>query len=273
MGDDQVRRSDRVSLTMPIEVTGANILGEVFLSEGRTELVARHGARIVLNQTLAPDQEITVRVKETGKESVARVVGRIAGGPKEYSYGISLLDADGNLWGIEFPPREESACAVGRTVLECMVCHTRELTYLDGFELEVLDANETLSRQCKRCADSTMWKKSFEGAPPGKSPSEAAKEGDIRERRRERRRELRVTACVRSRDLGEELVKVRNVSRNGLCFESLRGYENDLEIEVALPYSPGGGNIFLPARIVRVERPSREAAPLYGVAYLNKPAR
>jgi PilZ domain len=263
------RQSERISLALPIQVTGSNLFGDVFLCEGWTEVVSQNGARIRLKQNLAPDQEITVHCVETGKEAVARVVGRVNSKSKQNVYGVMLLNPETHPWGINFPPRGDSAGAVGRIVLECLACHTRELAYLDGFELEVLESSETLSRFCRRCTDSTMWRKSFEPLPTQPEDVETFA-GNAQERRREARREVRTVACIRSREYGEELVKVRNVSRSGLCFEGRRAYEKDWKIEVAIPYSSGGGNIFLPARIARVQDVPAGSVTLYGVEYIRR---
>ncbi len=266
--EHKARQSERISLALPIQVTGSNLFGDVFMCEGWTEVVAQNGARIRLKQSLAPDQEITVLCAETGKEAVARVVGRINGKSKENVYGIMLLNPETPPWGINFPPRAYSAGAVGRIVLECLACHTRELVYLDGFELEVLESSENLSRFCRRCTDSTIWKKSFDPPTPLPPETETSPENG-QERRREPRREVRTIACIRSREFGEDLVKVRNVSRTGLCFEGHRGYEKDWKIEVAIPFSSGGGNIFLSARIARVQNIPSGSHTLFGIEYIR----
>lgn len=268
--EHSARQSERISLALPIQVTGSNLFGDVFLCEGWTEVVSNNGARIRLTQNLAPDQEITIRCVETGKEAVGQVVGRVGRKAKENVYGVMLLETQPHPWGINFPPRGDSAGAVGRIVLECLSCHTRDLAYLDGFELEALESNETLTRFCRRCTDSTMWKKSFEPPPSSQADDEPAT-GNVQERRLEKRREVRTIACIRSREFGEELVKVRNVSRSGLCFEGQRAYEEEWAIEVAIPYSSGGGNIFLAARIARVQPMSPGMPSLYGVEYVRKP--
>lgn len=265
----KARQSERISLALPIQVTGSNLFGDVFLCEGWTEVVSQNGARIRLKQNLAPDQEITVLCTETGKEAVARVVGRVNGKSKQNAYGIMLLNPEEHPWGINFPPRGDSAGAVGRIVLECLACHMRELVYLDGFELEVLESSENLSRFCRRCTDSTLWQKSFEPLP-ALQPDAVTSPGNGQERRREARREVRTMACIRSREFGEELVKVRNVSRNGLCFEGRQAYEKDWKIEVAIPFSSGGGNIFLPARIARVQNIPSGSITLFGVEYVRR---
>jgi len=263
------RQSERISLAMPVEVVGNNLFGDIFLCEGWTEVVSQTGARVRLKQNLASDQEVTIRCLETGKEASARVVARVNGKSKQNVYGIMLLDPETQPWGINFPPRGDSAGAVGRIVLECLTCRTRELVYLDGFELEVLESSETLSRFCRRCADSCLWRKSYEALPAGMDDAESSDRSGL-EDRRDPRREVRTIACIQNGEDGEELVKVRNVSRSGLCFESRRTYDKDGKIEVAIPYSSGGGNIFLPARIARVQNLPTGVITLYGAEYVRR---
>lgn len=275
----KVRQSERVSLVLTIQVTGTGFFGDAFQCEGSTDVVSQHGARIRLVQKLAPNQEITISCVETGKKAVARVVtslnGKTGGKSKENVYGVALLDAQAHPWGIDFPPRGDSAGAVGRIVLECTVCHTRELAYLDGFELEVLESNETVARFCKHCLDTSVWKKSFEPLPAVPPSHDVVQKsgngnGNGQERRRQVRHNVRVIACIRNTQFGEELVKVRNVSRSGLCFEGRRDYEKGSEIQVAIPYASGGGNIFVPAKIARLQPVSSSSLKLYGVEYVRR---
>lgn len=273
----KVRRSERVSLALPIEVSGRDFFGDPFQCQGSTEMVSQHGARILLKQKLVPDQEIVIRCIDSDKKAVARVVasvnGKANGKSKENSYGVELLNPETPPWNINFPPRGDSAGAVGRIVLECLSCQTRELAYLDGFELEVLESNGTVSRFCKRCLETSIWKKSFDSLPPVSTTSQGVPKngnGNGQERRGQTRHNVRVIACIQSQQFGEELVKIRNVSRSGLCFEGRRNYDKDLEIQVAIPYSSGGGNIFVPARIARLQPLSPSRLTLYGVEYIRR---
>ncbi len=270
---EDVRRSDRIAVELALEVLGTDANGRDFFEAARTTLVAQHGAKIVMARKLAPQQEITLRCLGTGREAVGRVVGQTGAAEAGYSYGISLLKPEPNFWGIDFPPLSESKDAVGRVVLECQACHFKEVAYLDEFELEVFEVNQSLSRHCKRCTDATVWKRSF-GEPtaePVKTPPPPVTSAERPEKRREPRRELRVSACVRSKELGEDIVTTRNVSRGGVCFESSRRYAHGARIEVAVPYAQGGGNIFVTGRIAWAAQASPGTETnLYGVAYLER---
>jgi PilZ domain len=266
-------KSDRISVEMGIVVNGSDLLGRVFMTDGKTIVVGRQGANIMLARKLAPQQEINVRCVETSKEAVARVVGQIGQVDDDYSYSVEFLNPDANLWGIEFPPIAEGEEAVGRVVLECGACHTRELTYLNESQLEVLETNNSLARHCKRCADYTVWKKSSVEVGATEAPAAAPQPPPVYKRtenlRREHRREVRVTTCIRSQEYNDDIVMSRNASRGGLCFESTRPYSKGWKIEVAIPYTRGGANIFLAAHIVRVQPAPRGELNVYGVAYVK----
>jgi hypothetical protein len=157
-----VRRSDRIALQLPIRVAGTDAMGASFVDDARTIVVARHGARILSPRKLVPDQEISIRCLTTGQEGDARVVGQIGEELDGYYYGICFLNAEASLWGIEFPAPASPGEVVGRIVLQCLGCQMREVAHLDEFEIEVLEANNTLTRYCMRCTQTTLWRKSSE---------------------------------------------------------------------------------------------------------------
>ncbi len=272
------RRSDRVILELPIVVSGTDCLGEAFLEQTRTLILTRHGAKILLNRKLVPDQEVSIRCHETGRECDARVVGQIGGTENEFHYGIELLDLNANLWGIEFPQREDSEAAVGGVLLECIRCRTRALTYLNEFEADVLEANRHLSRYCKKCTDTSLWREA-QLLPGEKLPEEEEKKPALAESatpprrtrndRKHVRLDLKVSVCIRSPQYGEEIATTVNVSRGGFRFRSQRHYREGWLIEAALPYSPTAPNIFAAARIVYAAVEG-EGLNVYGAQYIPK---
>jgi hypothetical protein len=264
------RASERIELEMSIEVAGTDCLGFQFFDKTRALVISRHGGKVVLERKLVPQQEVTVRCLATGLEAAACIVGQTEKCEGSYCYGIKFLDEKDNIWDVEFPPMTDSEGAIGRVALECNGCKNREVIYLNDFELEVLEANGYLSRFCKRCRDVSLWRKSL-GETPGPDvatpPPPPPVPAQLQNRRHEPRRELRVTACVRTTRFGQDLVKTRNVSHGGLCFTSPLQYVGGEAIEVALPYSPGGGNIFLPAKIAWFQLLASEGTRIYGAAY------
>ncbi len=275
------RRSDRVSLAVPILVSGTDSFEHEFTGEARTLSISRHGATIVLERKLAPAQLIAVRRVGSDLSAKARVVGQIGGQRGGYVYGVAFLNPRENLWNIGFPPLAESEKAVGRVLLECAACQTREVAYLNELETEVFEANQSLSRSCEHCGDWTQWKQAdYEmtandagpGLPGGAAPQAAARAARGRNARKNVRVRLKdMTACIRQPGFGEEVVRVENVSRGGLRFSSPKTYYAGSGIEVAVPYTPGAANIFVPARIVRTQEKPNSELKEYGVAYVKSP--
>lgn len=272
------RRSDRVSLSVPIQVSGTEAGGD-FAEKARTLSISRHGATIVLNQKLAPAQQIIIQRMGTNKQANARVVGQIGGQPQGYVYGIAFLNPNVDLWDIEFPALTEPDKAVARVLLECVTCQTREVAHLNELEAEVFEANRCLTRSCKTCNGWTSWRLGFheragEAVPPPAQPRAVAAAAPpapaprTENRRKHNRIVMKVMACVRQPGFGEEIVRVENVSRGGLNFVSSNTYFEGSRIEVAVPYTPGGANIFVAARIAwSCELPDKKLKS-YGVTYI-----
>jgi hypothetical protein len=274
----KTRRSDRITVELPLQVSGADTNGLAFVENSRTAVISRHGAKISLRHKMARDQELVVRCLPTGKESDARIVGELGGGPEGYSYGIEFLDPQINIWDIEFPPLTQSEQATARALLECMRCRNRELVYLDVMEAEVLETGQGLSRLCKRCTDINIWKVVPESpagepmaapAPPLASPDRAPPEPTrTQNERKEVRVRVSMTSCIRHPYLGEEIVATENLSRGGFSFRSPKRYGIGSLIDVALPYTRGGANIFVAARIEHGDEQPGQNFVVYGVAYI-----
>jgi hypothetical protein len=267
------RASDRKELEVPIEVSGADCWGRQFVDRTHAEVISRSGGKIGLERKLVSQQEVMVRCVATGREAEALIVGLLGQTKGTYYYGVKFIGEENNIWGVEFPLLAEPEGAVGEVWLECIGCKNREAIALTDFELEVLEANGNISRSCKVCRDVSLWRKSSEDAkepaiatPRSSAPVPVA--AQRQERRREPRRGMRVVACVRTTRHSQDLVKTQTVSRRGLSFTSPCEYVMDETIEVAVPYSEGGGNIFLPAKIVRLQVVP-EKKWTYGVAFLK----
>ena len=57
-------------------------------------------------------------------------------------------------------------------------------------------------------------------------------------------------ACIRRRGFAEEVVVCEDLSKGGLSFRSRNQYAENSRVEVAVPFTPGTGAIFVPIRIV-----------------------
>ena len=272
------RSSDRVSLFSAIRVRGNDAAGEAFSVEAKTALVTQHGAAILINRELASNQHVNIRCYGMETEAEARIVGRIEKRPEGILYGAQFLDPALNPWNIKFPSSGPATEAVGRLLLECGQCHRRELVYLDEMELEVFGANQCLSRFCSDCQLLTTWKATpqevVEEASAPSSPVKIDSPSGLIPRTRNDRKYVRVRmklkACIRHPELGEEVVDCEDVSKGGICFLSEKQYTRDAMIEAAVPYLSGQANIFTRARIANV-RPAKDGKGpnKYGVSYIG----
>ncbi len=290
---ERLRRSDRISISIPVEIFGADFTGEHFVEQCRTVVVSRHGATIIVTRKLAADLELILKRPGTKKEALVRVVGQIGGQHEGYVYGLALMDHSVNLWNIYFPDLEESQSAVGRALLECGRCKNREIVYMNEVEAEVFEANLALQRNCGICGNSSVWKPvpgELKDEPPVPQPAAASGPPETEEgtepapehappaepppsvvsRRKDLRIKSNMPACIRQPGFGEEVVSCDDISRGGLSFRSGKRYFLGSRIEVANPYAAGAANIFIPARIVFTQELPKEGLYKYGVSYLKK---
>lgn len=170
---DNTRRSDRITVSVPIEVSGSDATGQYFFDRTFTLVINRHGATLVLERKLMPEQNLTVRNLQNQKETEVGVVGFIARHEKGDVYGVMFINPRENIWEIDFPPLSESADAAMRLVMECIGCRKRQVSYLNELESEVFRAGGALRRRCEKCRDSTLWKESF-GPEPEPEPEPQA---------------------------------------------------------------------------------------------------
>ena len=62
----------------------------------------------------------------------------------------------------------------------------------------------------------------------------------------------RIRAYIKRLGQNDDVVEVLDLSRGGVRFLSLVDYQPKAYLEIAVPYTEGGANIFTPARVVRV---------------------
>jgi hypothetical protein len=281
MASASLRRTDRVSLTLLLEVSGTDSHGEEFKAPAHTLLINRGGALIVFERELTPEQEIHIQrraASESHRGSRVRVVGQFGRQKGGFLYGIEIMDSDVDLWGIEFPPIADSTEAVARMLLECSYCHSREVVHLNELELRAFETNRGIARHCRTCGVPSIWtqaphedeKKVTRRTPRVTRESDARGAGASESEQRERQRmqlKTRLTACIRQTGADDELAVCEDISPVGMCFRSKRRYDADAQIDVAVPYSPDAANIFLPARIVYSEEMPKAGLFRHGTEY------
>jgi PilZ domain len=173
MTSKKMRRSGRVSKSIPILLIGSDADGRLFSENTHTVMLSLHGAGIVSTHKLIAEQELILRSLETNKETDIRIVGEIASEDGRYTYGVAFVDDELDFWKIDFPappPPEERPLEL---VLECGSCGEM-VTLLNGdYEFDVCTIHGGLVRYCTECGFATVWKR----PEPGSAPRAAAKAG------------------------------------------------------------------------------------------------
>lgn len=98
------RRSMRVLLSVPINVSGKTKTNQAFDEETRTLVVNAHGALISLAAKVIAGQEVTLSNKSTQSTIGCRIVylGNPTSGKTQM--GIEFLKPCPSFWQIDFPP-------------------------------------------------------------------------------------------------------------------------------------------------------------------------
>lgn len=254
------RGSDPVRVVFPIRGIGSDADGKPFDAAGRTVAISRNGAAIVLNHELKVGQELTLRRLDSGKETMVRVLKPVGGQGRETVYGIVFIDPAINLWDVEFPKLAGLEEPLARVLLRCDVCSGLEVAHLDEVDLQVLDQNQQIGRFCKSCSTMTSWRQTSNKGKNDVLPVQKRQPFDgesqptrLQDKRRHIRVRTAVSACVRQLGRSDEIVVCEDLSRGGLCFRSRSRYAEGTDIDVAISYSAGSGNIFVSARIVYVK--------------------
>ena len=180
-----------------------------------------------------------------------------------------------DLWGVEFPALEGSQEFVARMLVECSFCRSREVVYLNEFELGGFEQNRGIARHCKVCDVPTIWRQApheVAKVDPVKFAASVHSASDM-ERRQSLRLQTRLTACVRVAGSDDELAVCEEISAEGLCFRSKRRYDENCRIDIAVPYADATANIFVPARVVRVEPTPTAGLFRHGVEFLRVAAQ
>lgn len=161
-----VRRSGRIPKEIPIVLIGSDLAGRIFSEQTKTVLLSLHGAGLLSQHKLSPEQEMVLRWPERNKEAEVRVVGQIGEDSGLYTYGVAFFDQVENFWEMEFPPPSAKEQELGMLTLVCNVCQTFERVDDHSIEADVVATNDGVLRYCKRCGNSTVWKVGQAGARP-----------------------------------------------------------------------------------------------------------
>jgi hypothetical protein len=239
-----------------------------------TLLVSRSGGVLCLAEKVLPGQELTLR-RQSGddwKIARARVLAEFDREPDGFLYAFVILEPRDDFWGIEFPAPHTAEEALARLLMECSFCQRREVVYLNELQLKSFEVRKCVARLCTHCDAPSIW---IEAQSTTKQDGVAPKIAPIEERvnphRKRNRVKARVLACIRRRGFQEEVAVCEDLSKGGLAFRSRNQYPEGTRAEVAVPFTPGAGAIFVPIRIVFSQ--ALPAAGLYrhGAAYVRPP--
>jgi len=272
---EAVRQSDRVAFRMPIEVAWFGSDGVLENRQAQTLLISRNGGVIRLEDRLHQNQEITLKRQLEGtltKTARARIVAEIDHEPEGFLYAIHLLDGRSDFWDIEFPALRKADEAIARMLMECSFCQRREVVYLNELELKSFEVRKCVARVCKLCDSPSIWTEVQSELPA--EPANVTKQ-ELEERvipRRNRARvKARVLACIRRRGFQEEIAVCEDLSKGGIAFRSRNEYPEGTRLEVAVPFTPGSGAIFVPIRIVFSQPIPTAGLFRHGAAYVRQP--
>jgi PilZ domain len=270
---DGLRQSDRVSFRMPVEASWVPSGGSPITQTAETLLVSRSGGVLRLAEKLAPGQELHLRRHHDGdhwKSARARVVAEIDQEPAGYIYAIHLLEPRTDFWDIDFPSPHNAEEALARLLMECSFCQRREVVYLNELELRSFEIRKCVARICKQCDSPSIWIESQSEVRPEEAGLPAVEERVVPRRNRTRIK-ARVLACIRRRGFQEEIAVCEDLSKGGLSFRSRNQYAEGSRVEVAVPYTPGTGAIFVPIRIVFSQALPSAGLYRHGGSYIKPP--
>src|SRR5438876_5461337 len=282
---DGLRQSDRVRFRMSVEVSWVSSAGATVTQNAETLLVSRNGGVLRLTEKLSMGQELHLRRKlddDQWKNTRARVVAEIdQDPPNHFLYAVHILDPRADFWDIDFPSPHKGEEALARLLMECSFCERREVVYLNELELKSFESRKCVARICKVCEAPSIW---VEAQSELVSPESQAARGSevgrfaanheddrVLPRRNRTRVKARVLACIRRRGFQEEVAVCEDLSKGGIAFRSRNQYPEGTRVEIAVPFTPGSGAIFVPIRIVFSQPIPSAGLFRHGAAYLKPP--
>jgi hypothetical protein len=272
---ESLRQSDRIAFRMPLEASWIESSGMVRSTATESLLVSRNGGVLRIQEKFFPGQEISLKRPldaDTFRTARARVVAEIDHESEGFLYAVHLLEPHNDFWEIEFPAPHKAEEALARLLMECSFCQRREVVYLNELELRSFESRKCIARICKVCDAPSIWIEAQSELPPAPSPSARTNEDDrVMPRRNRNRVKARVLACIRRRGFQEEVAVCEDLSKGGIAFRSRNEYPEGTRVEIAVPFTPGAGAIFVPIRIVFSQPIPSAGLFRHGAAYLKPP--
>ena len=270
-----LRQSDRVTVRIALEASWTDSTGIVQRQIIQTLLVSRNGGVLRITEKFFPGQEILLRRPLEGdgiKTARARIVAEIDREPDGFLYAVHLVEPRSDFWDIEFPTPHKAEEALARLLMECSFCQRREVVYLNELELRSFETRKCVARICKACDAPSIWVEVQSEAAATSAPTIRAMDDErVLPRRNRTRVKARVLACIRRRGFQEEVAVCEDLSKGGIAFRSRNQYAEGSRVEVAVPFTPGAGAIFVPIRIVFSQPIPSAGLYRHGAAYIKPP--
>lgn len=274
MRAEGLRKSDRVSLRLAIDASWVDAAGQTNNQPAQTLLVSRNGGVLRLAEKIATGQELTLRRltdSDGWKATRARILAEFDRDHEGFLYAFVLLDPRDDFWGIDFPSPHTAEDALARLLMECSFCQRREVVYLNELQLKSFEVRKCVARLCTHCDAPSIWIEAQSPTAQEGTTPKPPKEERVNPRRTKPRVKARVLACIRRRGFQEEVAVCEDLSKGGLSFRSRNQYPEGTRAEVAVPFTPGAGAIFVPIRIVFSQALANVGLYRHGAAYLKPP--
>lgn len=268
------RQSDRIDFRVPVQASWINGTGVLITRDAQTVQVNSNGGVLHLGERLSKGQEITLQRQREGNHAKtvrARVVSELDHREADgHLYALALLEPKPDFWDIDFPAPHQG---ISRLLMECSFCQRREVVYLDEKQLSSFEKHKAVARICKVCDAPSIWiEAQSELPPPGASAAKATAADRGVPRHNNMPSKARVLACIRQGKLHEEVAVCEEVSTDGISFRSRNQFPEGTRLEVAVPYTPGAGAIFVPIRVELSQAIPGAGVFRHGARYIEPPA-
>ncbi|HEV2351291.1 MAG TPA: PilZ domain-containing protein [Terriglobia bacterium] len=264
------RRSDRLSVKIPVHVAGIDPNGETVEYEGSAAGLNRHGARIKIPWPLDCGHPVRVRtVRNKSRPADFRLLPIISPQSDIGNYGIECLDEKENFWGIEFPDSGKKDEEDARVLLECGVCHTMALFSMSILEIDALRTIGMVGKPCRTCRAETPYRYADLIALEGESNWMISPHRPMD--RGHKRVYMQLPVEVRNARGEEEVTRTENISKSGFCFASEIKFYRGEKVQAVFPFDPVSKRTELGARIIRARAIEGSHRKFYGARFVPLP--
>jgi hypothetical protein len=102
------RRSQRLALTVPVNISGKHPNGQNFTADASTLVVNAHGALIVLHEAVQMKQALNLRNVRTGEQLPCEVCAVNVNRTGAREVAVEFLQPSPRFWHVTFPPEDWS---------------------------------------------------------------------------------------------------------------------------------------------------------------------